>query len=429
MTAAEDTDPRDNDRRGLLGLAVLSALAGMATGLVVAVFRLALYHAENLRARLTGSVGQDLGPLPDMLVAGALIALALWLVRTFSPQSAGSGIPNVEATIEGELRPVGIRLLLVKFTGGLFAMSGGLALGREGPSVQMGSSLAHLTSRLFRVAWGDERILIASCAGAGLAAAFNAPIAGAVFVLEELVRRFETRIAVAALMASGGAIAVTRAVLGAAPDLPTEAVVQNLPTVHLSFLGLGLIAGLMAVLYSRMLIATVDRVERLSWSPVLRGMIVGSGVGLLTWALPGLTGPGDALTLRALHAIEPLEWLPWLIAFRLLFSVASYAVGTPGGIFAPLLVLGAELGLVVGLGIEAVFHLGYDPRAYAVAGMAALFSGVVRAPLTGMIIVVEMTALPQLMLPLMLASAAAMGVATAAGVPPIYTSLRDRLKI
>src|SRR5204863_2157759 len=154
------------------------------------------------------------------IVAGcaAAVAIAAWLVRRFSPYAAGSGIPQVEEILNDELAPPPPRLLFVKFFGGLLAIGSGLALGREGPSVQMGASLAHLAAELSRRGWADTRVLMAAGAGAGLATAFNAPIAGAVFVLEELVQRFERRIALAALAASATAIATARVLLGNQPD-------------------------------------------------------------------------------------------------------------------------------------------------------------------------------------------------------------------
>src|SRR5438105_14309364 len=135
--------------------------------------------------------------------AGLAVAAAAWLVRRFSPYGCGSGMPHVGAALDRQLPPAPPRLILVKFFGGLLAIGSGLALGREGPSVQMGAVVAHIVGRIAGRGWPDRRALLAAGAGAGLAVAFNAPIAGAIFVLEELVRRFDTRIAIAALGASG----------------------------------------------------------------------------------------------------------------------------------------------------------------------------------------------------------------------------------
>ncbi len=173
---------------GLLLLALLSCVAGAATGLVVAMFRIALQHADHwrdawiARAHVHGLAGY----LLTVAAIAALTGLAARLVERFSPYAAGSGIPRVEAVAKGELSPAPFSLLPVKFFGGWLAIGGGLALGREGPSVQMGASIGSLVARKFHLKQDDHVALLAACGGAGLATAFNAPIAGAVFVLEEL---------------------------------------------------------------------------------------------------------------------------------------------------------------------------------------------------------------------------------------------------
>jgi chloride channel protein, CIC family len=203
----------------LLVLALLALIVGAAAGLVGAIFRLTLEQADRLRdALIAWAQGEKLpGFLFVVATCAATALIAAWLVRRFSPHASGSGIPHVEAVLNEEIPQAPFHLIWVKFCGGVLAIGSGLALGREGPSVQMGASVAHLVGKVFRREWPDCRVLLAAGAGAGLATAFNAPMAGAVFVLEELVRRFELRIAVAAVGASATGIAVARAFLGDAP--------------------------------------------------------------------------------------------------------------------------------------------------------------------------------------------------------------------
>jgi CIC family chloride channel protein len=232
-------------QRSLLTLALVSFLVGTAAGLVAALFRGALDQLDRFRdGLLAWAHGEALaGFLLVTATCAAAPAVAAWLVRCFAPQAEGSGIPHVEAVVRGELPPAPLRLIPVKFIGGLLAIGSGLALGREGPSVQMGASTAYFLGKVCRRDVQDCRILLAAGAGAGLATAFNAPIAGAVFVLEELVRRFDTRMTIATLGASAGAIAVARVLLGNAPDFHVE------PLPHPGFgtvpihLTLGVVAG------------------------------------------------------------------------------------------------------------------------------------------------------------------------------------------
>jgi CIC family chloride channel protein len=410
-------------------LAVLSFVAGAAAGFVGAVFRLALQHADRFRdAAISRAHDAGLtGFLLVMAACAAAVAVAAWLVRRFSPYASGSGIPHVEAVLLQELPQAPISLIPVKFVGGLLAIGSGLALGREGPSVQMGASIAHLVGRVFRRQLPDCLVLLAAGAGAGLATAFNAPIAGAVFVLEELVRRFDTRIAIATFGASAGAIAVSRLLLGQQPDFAVE--LQPYPgfaTVPL-YLSLGVVAGLLGVAYNKTLLGALSATERLRrWPVELRGAFVGGLVGLIAWFGPDLVGGGDSITGRTLTGTEPLRWVLPVFGLRFVLGAICYAARTPGGLFAPMLVLGAQSGLMFGLLCgHWVPQAVPDPKALAVVGMAALFTGVVRAPLTGIILVTEMTANFTLLLPMLAACFAAMLVPTLLGNAPIYDSLRE----
>ena len=219
----------DDDTQGRLAtLAVLALVVGAAAGLIGAVFRIVLVQADALRDRvIIWAHGQALWGFAAVVLAGAAAALvATWLVRRFAPHASGSGIPHVEMVLRKEAPLAPYILLPVKFVGGVLAIGSGMALGREGPSVQMGASIAQFVGTVFRRSWPDLRVLMAAGAGAGLATAFNSPIAGAVFVLEELVQRFEHRMAIAALAASATAIAVARALLGDAPDFAVEPLAQ-----------------------------------------------------------------------------------------------------------------------------------------------------------------------------------------------------------
>jgi chloride channel protein, CIC family len=411
-------------------LTVLALVVGAISGVVVALFIVLLERADRLRdalivwAHAQGAAGFWLLALACAAAAGA----AASLVRRVSPQSVGSGIPHVEAVLNGQLPQAPFRIIPVKFIGGALAIGSGLALGREGPSVHMAATLGHLVGKAFRCGWPDCRVLLAAGAGAGLATAFDAPIAGGAFVLEELVRRFELRVAIAALGASATAISVSRAILGDAPDFHVGTLVAPGFTIRPLFFVLGALAGLMAVVYNRVLLqamATIDRFDR--WPVEARAALIGAGVGLLAWFLPDLIGGGDPITQRTLVGAGTLAALPLVFLLRLALGAVSYSAGTPGGLFAPMLVLGAQFGLFFGLACQLAFPgLHVQPEGFAVVGMAALFTGVVRAPLTGIVLVTEMTADVTMLLPMLGACAMAMLMPTLLKDPPIYDSLRER---
>jgi CIC family chloride channel protein len=414
----------------LLVVVLLAPVVGASAGLIGALFRLALDQADRWRDALIswGHGASVAGFLLVVAICAAAAAVAAWLVRRYSPYASGSGIPQVEAVLTEDLPPAPFILIPVKFFGGLLAIGAGLALGREGPSVQMGASLGELVGKVFRRDWPDCRVLLAAGAGAGLATAFNAPIAGAVFVLEELVGRFEHRIAIAALGASAAAIWVARLFLGDAPDFQVDPLAYaGAESLSLYFV-LGAVAGLLAVVYNRTMLGTLAAADRLSrWPVEARAGAIGAVVGILAWFVPGLVGGGDPITQRTLAGAGPLALIPFLLLLRLGLGAVSYSAGTPGGLFAPMLVLGAQLGLLFGgLCRLALPGLDIQPVAFAVVAMAAFFTGVVRAPLTGIVLVIEMTASFPMLLPMLAACFTAMVVPTLLRDAPIYESLRAR---
>jgi CIC family chloride channel protein len=409
---------------------VLSLAAGAATGLLAAVFRLVLARADELRDSTVAWLRPygALGLLGSVCLCAVTAGIAAWLVRRFSPHATGSGIPHVESQLSGNWSGSPLRIMLVKFFGGLLAIGGGLALGREGPTVQMGASLSLLVGQVARRNDDERKALLAAGAGAGLATAFNAPIAGAVFVLEELVRRFELPITIAALGASAGAIGIARFIVGQAPDFHVARLgYPGLGTLPVYF-GLGIVVGLVGVLYNRAILGALHasgRLERVA--PEYRAAAIGAVVGVLAWVAPGLVGGGDPITQQVLGGTVTVFGLSFLGVFlvRFLLGAVSYAARTPGGLFAPMLVIGAQGGLFIGSLFAAWFpSAGADPTEYAVVGMAALFTAVVRAPLTGIILAIELTGSFTLLLPMLSACFAAMLVPTFLDDPPIYESLR-----
>jgi chloride channel protein, CIC family len=426
----------------LLALALLAPLSGAGAGLIVAIFQLALTQADHWREVLIARAHDERIAGFVLVIAGCAVAVAwaAWLVRRFSPYASGSGIPQVEAALSGDLPPAPPRLIPVKFFGGLLAIGAGMALGREGPSVQMGAVVAHIVGKVFGRSWPDLRTLLAAGAGAGLAVAFNAPIAGAVFVLEELVRRFEPRIAIAALGASSTAILISRLFLGDAPDfqvaISAQAITATGPLPYATaatwplYLALGTVAGLAASFYNRAIVGAIALAQRLGrWPVELQAGVIGAVVGIVAWFAPGLVGGGDQITQHVLSGGAALSAIPLSFVLRFGLGAVSYAARTPGGLFAPMLVLGAQLGLVCGALCRLAFpHLGIEPEAFAVVGMAAFFAGVVQAPVTGIVLATEMTAAFTTLLPMLASCFASMLIANLVGSKPIYDSLRERLR-
>jgi CIC family chloride channel protein len=427
---APPVDETGDSAGGLLGFAVAAACVGALTGLTAATFRLALADADGWRERLTRSAHGHgaLGLLLVVLGCAVSTALAAALVRRVEPHAEGSGIPHVEAVVEGRAGPGRFRILPVKYVGGLLAIGGGgLALGREGPSVQMGSTVAAVVSSLLRRSRSDLRLLVAAGAAAGLATAFNAPIAGGVFVLEELLKSFHPRATIATLVASAAGFAVAAPLAGGAPDFHVPRMddpsLASAPWV----LVVGLVTGLLGVLYNRAVLAGLHRVDASRWPPEARAAVIGAVVGAVAWWGPHLVGGGDHLTQDALLGHGSLLVVVGVLALRFVLGVVSYAALTPGGLFAPMLVLGSDCGLLVGLvAVQVSPGTAPPPAALALVGLAAFFTATVHAPVTGLVLATELTGSTNQLFPMLGACAVALLVAVVLRSRPVYDLLTDR---
>jgi CIC family chloride channel protein len=416
-------------RRHILPKALI---VGAVAGLLASGFRFALQSAEHQRMAWQQELSRP-ASLAFALGIGALGGgLGVWLVRRFSPEASGSGIPHLKSVVLGERQMTWRQLLPVKFLAGACGIGGGLALGREGPTIQMGGATGIMVSEWFKVrpGEGERRALISAGAGAGLAAAFNAPLAGLIFVLEELQGSFTPVVFVAAFLACVTADIVSRILVGENPVFPLFHLAA--PTVRAIPLALvlGVICGFSGVLFNRALLKTLDFFERLNrWPPFWLGAAAGMIVGFASWLLPGVAGTGGIFVERALLGQVATHAILGLLALRFVLTMASYGCGAAGGIFAPLLVLGALGGLAVGRVAHVVAPAwAAQPEVFAVLGMGALLTAIVRAPLTGIVLMVELTGEYDFMLPLLASCLVAYGVAEAMNDRPIYEALRERSK-
>lgn len=407
-----------------------AALVGAGAGVMALLFRAALTGMDALRnSMITWARGFPAwGWVFPILFTALGAGLSVFMVRRYAPETSGSGIPHLEAVLHRFRSLDWARVLPTKFFGGIFAIGSGLALGREGPTVQMGGAVGDAISRFLKVSPRERLTLISAGAGAGLAAAFNAPLSGLVFVLEEVRRDFQPIVFGAAFVAAVIADIIAR--IGAGP-FPVF-IVPSYPTPPLPSLAIfalmGFIAGLLGVLFNRGLLFTLNTHARLPARFVIpAAALIGGVIGLIGWFSPLLIGNGHALAESALKGELVLILIPLFFLVRFLLTTTSYSTGAPGGIFAPLLVLGALIGLGTG---QLAHNLMPDvvpiPAVFAVVGMAAYFTAIVRAPLTGIMLIVEMTGNYAQMLPLLVSCFCAYAVAEFMKDFPIYESLLER---
>jgi len=407
-----------------------AALVGLLCGVLATAFRAALALGDNLRIRMLIGAHRagPLGICIPIIVCAAGVAIAVHIVRRYAPEASGSGIPHLEAVLH-RLRDLRWRRIIpVKFLSGMLAMGCGLGLGREGPTVQMGGSIGAAVAAWLKIGERDRLVLIAAGAGAGLAAAFNAPLAGVIFVLEEVQRDFRPAVFGATFLAAAVADIVARFASGqlpvfAIPSYPMPAL-GALPYFAIA----GIAAGVIGLVYSKSLIATLNIYSRIPSRfivPTAAG--IGAVAGIIAWQQPLAVGGGHHLAEVILDGHIALIAIPGWYLLRHIFSQASYGTGASGGIFAPMLGLGALTGLAVG---KLAHHLSPGlvpiPAVFAVVGMAAYFTAVVRAPLTGIVLIVEMTGNYSQMLPLLVACFCAYMFSEWAGILPIYETLLER---
>lgn len=428
--------------QSLLAHTLLCAAVGLAVGAVGGTFRLALDFVTSLRSRSMGLLDQGAWPLPPTLFAAAVgVFLIGWgigaAVRRISPQAAGSGIQDVEAVMHRVAPIRWARLAIVKFIGGAAGIGAGLSLGREGPTVQLGAAAARGVGSMLGLRPQEASRLLAVGAGAGLAAAFSAPLAGSVFMFEELRRSLSMRNLVGALVACACATLVVQTLCGGGTLIPTTQVRpmgwSELPAVIL----LGLAAGAFGALLNAAFVATVKLAA--SVPPRLRETLPGAalvGMLLLALAMPQAAGDGLSVIQQLLgpRDADPgpanppspagAGWLAALLLLKFVATVACFGSGAPGGIFSPMMLMGTLLGLLLCRGAEALMPgLAGQEGTFALLAMAAVFSGSVRAPLTGIVLVIELTGQTAPMIGLIVASAAAFVAARTLRSPPIYESL------
>lgn len=415
------------------GYHVVAALVGAAVGVLGSAFHLSVEGLMTGWPAFLRDTLQLSGPglyVAGGLVAAAMTVVALWLVRAFAPEASGSGVPEIEGAMEGLREVRWHRVLPVKFVGGVLSLGSGLVLGREGPTIHIGASVAKAAADLSRLSGTDMRGLLAAGGAAGLAAAFNAPLAAVLFVIEETRRQFpySSRTYIGVVLASLASAIVTEYLTGNVPYMALP--VSQMPYGALpAFIGLGVVLGAVGVAFNRTLVWSLDHVRRLGQrrSFYIFPAVVGLIVGVLVFALPEATQGGEMLAVRLAQEAPTLGLLAFIVLLRFVMTMASYSTGVAGGIFAPILALATTVGLLYGSALETVVALPADTlTAFAIAAMGGLFAATIGAPLVGMVLVMELTGAYAVLVPVMLTAIFANMVAQWLGGRPIYEILLER---
>jgi CIC family chloride channel protein len=332
--------------------------------------------------------------------------LAGWLVQRFAPEAAGSGIPQVKASLANVPMNLSWRVAFVKLLSAIIALGSGITLGRQGPTVHVGAALAAGLSRWVPTSPDHRRQMIAAGAGAGLAAAFNAPIAGVLFIVEELLQDLSGLTLGTAIIASFIGGVISRLLGGGSLDLNLQLVQSSsqfsIPEIPFFFV-LGVLAGLLGALFNLGLVFSIKTYRRLHVSLPLRVALAGLVSGIVVALLPPYFRDNTGFREYVITGEANASLVAIAFVAQFLLTLVAFGSGAPGGLFAPSLILGSTLGCLVGIG-EGHILGGSSPTTYALAGMGGFFSAVSKVPITAIVIVFEMTTDFNLVLPLMIVS-------------------------
>jgi len=381
-------------------------LVGTITGAIVSVYRWALEEIGVFRKIYFSDINLN---NPMSLLKMWLIFIAVGLIVNYLfkkfPKTSGSGIPQVKGLILGRINYNNWFFeLLAKFFAGVLGIGAGLSLGREGPSVQLGSYVGYGASKLLKKDTVERNYLLTSGSSAGLAGAFGAPLAGVMFSIEEIHKYLSGKLLICAFVASIGADFVGRRVFGVQTsfNIPIEYPLPINP-------------------YFQFFLYIIAREIKVSFVMTVSF--------ILCFVLPEVTGGGHSLVESLIHEKAVIYTLIIIFIIKLLFTAISYSTGFAGGIFLPMLVLGAIIGKIFGETVDIFAQTGADFTVHwIVLGMAAYFVAVVRAPITGVILILEMTGSFHLLLALTTVAVVSFYVTELLGQQPVYEILYDRMK-
>ena len=419
-------------RRFSLRLLLEGLAVGLGAGISISVFRYLLAGSEILRPVIYHNLREALADgqwqwLALYILSFIIIAYLLKLIVAREPMCTGSGIPQIKGILQGDMSMRWFSVLWSKIIGGVLAIGAGMSLGREGPSVQIGACVGQGLSQTSRRTRFESRILMTAGAGAGLAAAFNAPLAGVIFGLEEMQKTISPALLLTGITASITAATVTEVVFGMSPVFSMGYLLPLPLNLFDVLVATGIVIGLLGRLFNIALAYSLNTYSRLGLSGMKKPLVPLALAGILGFVLPEILGGGNLLVDSLVVTDYTIGFLCLLFVGKFLFTMICFGSGVPGGIFLPMLVLGAAGGAVLA---KLLVLAGLLPAIYyadiIVFGMAAYFSSVVKSPVTGSILILEMTGSFQHMLALLVVSLTAYVISDLTGGRPVYDELLDR---
>ena len=413
--------------RYIFRLTIQGVLVGIFAGLMVCLYRFLLAGSESVLRNYLSIIHGNVLYIVLFFIALVVMALLIdWLTK-WEADSAGSGIPQIYAEVKGHMEANWAKVLFSKITAGVITALGGLSLGPEGPSVQIGGMAGKGIAKIFKGSKTDELRLILVGSAVGITAAFNAPLAGVIFVFEEINHGFDKTLIFIALVSAIVSDFISKAIFGQSTILHFP--VLNIPLESFWILvALGFIIGILGYLYNLGMMKSSDFMASLKIPSWLKFVIVFMISGVIALLLPEISDGGHFMMDMLDVAIPSLGVLVLLLVLKYLFSMFSFSSGAPGGIFLPILVLGAYIGAIFGSIVVPAFGWQHDLiYKFIIISMAGFFAATVRSPITGIVLLAEMSGSTESLVAMIIVSLIAYVVPTLLGNEPIYESLYDRL--
>ena len=399
--------------------AALSVVVGVLAGLSAVLFTVTIDWTTRVL------FGFRAGPTRTVLVPVIISLGTGFLLRYVFPGVRGSGVPQTEAAYKLEGGVIPWIVPVGKFISGALTIGAGHSMGREGPSVQIGGGIASVAGRWLGLSPGRVRDLVPVGVAGALAAAFNTPVSAVIFTLEEIIGDMNAPLLGSAVVASVASVMIERAILGNEPLFHVPQYRLLHPAELLAYAALGLGGGVVSLVFCQGLLGLRAAFKRLpSWTVTLQPAVGGIFIAVILLTVPEVAGVGYNFVDQALNGGMVLKTMALLCALKLVATIVSYSTGNAGGIFGPTLYIGAMAGGAMGVLVHRVapFPVG-DPGAYALVGMGALFAGILRAPMTSVFMIFEITQDYQILVPLMVANLLSFAVSRRLQPTPIYHAL------
>ena len=416
-----------DDRKNHSDLVLKGLLVGILTSFVVVLYRFALSYAEELSFFIYSFIKARKYLILVWFIILIILAFLIGKLIDKEPYISGSGIPQVKGIMGGYIKNRPFSIILNKFIGGTLCIISGLSLGREGPSIQLGTCVGDIISKKFKSTRLERRLLLSSGATAGLAAAFNAPLSGVLFSLEEIYKYFSPLVLISTITSAVAADFISKQFFGLKPIFNfTTSSVMPLSNYWLLII-LGILLGVFGSYYNYLTLKTQDLYSKIKCSTSIKLMIPFLLAGILGLLFPVVLCGGHAIV-EELTLTSALSLILLMLVAKFLFSIISFGSGAPGGIFFPLLIIGGTFGAV--FGYISINYLGISSELFnnfIIISMAGYFTAIVRAPITGIILITEMTGSFSNLLSLSIVSIISYIIADALKSEPIYDSLLKNL--